>query len=485
MKGKKMYLTKSKFCSAKRCNKKLWLDIHSPELAEEQNNEDILKNGIEVGNLARNYFGEFVNIEFNEGISQMVRDTINQLGNAPNIITEASFIYDNNFCSIDILKNDKDGVELYEVKSSTDINETYLDDIAFQYFILKNLGCRIKNANIMFLNKDYIKDGDIEIDKLFKISDVTKLVKEKQEEVEKKISEIKEYLKNEEEQNQDIERNCLFPSPCPYWDYCTKNLPENNVFKLSGGMRKDKKLALYKEGLISYEDLEKVVINKKARQQFLEKLSFPLYFLDFETFQTAIPRFNGTSPYQQIPFQYSLHYIEEPNGELKHKEFLAEAGVDPRRKLAEQLVDDIPENVCVTAYNMGFEKSVITKLAEQYEDLREHLLKIKDNIQDLIIPFRNRMYYAKEMEGSYSIKKVLPALFPDDPDLNYKNLDIVHNGREASSIFSTLDNKSKEEQEEIRKSLLKYCKLDTLAMVKLWEKLKESIAEKEKEQSIV
>ena len=158
-----------------------------------------------------------------------------------------------------------------------------------------------------------------------------------------------------------------------------------------------------------------------------------------------------------------------------HKEYLAEVGIDPRRELAERLIKDIPTNVCVLAYNMGFERGVIKHLAEQFEDLRENLMKIHDNIQDLMLPFRHREYYQKEMEGSYSIKAVLPALFPNEPELNYHNLPVVHNGIEAQNIFASLSSKTKEEQQIIRDGLLKYCKLDTLAMVKVWEKLKEFI----------
>ena len=176
--------------------------------------------------------------------------------------------------------------------------------------------------------------------------------------------------------------------------------------------------------------------------------------------------------YEQIPFQYSLHYIEK---ELKHKEFLAQAGIDPRRQLAEQLVKDIPKDVTTLAYNMGFEKGVIRKLAKLYPDLQEHLMNIHDNIKDLMIPFQKKQYYSKDMHGSYSIKYVLPALFPNDPSLNYKNLDLIHNGGEAMESFGELINKSKEEQEYIRERLLRYCELDTYAMVKIYEKLKEVI----------
>ena len=180
----------------------------------------------------------------------------------------------------------------------------------------------------------------------------------------------------------------------------------------------------------------------------------------------------------QIPFQYSLHYIEKENGVLHHKEFLAESGYDPRRELAEKLVEDIPADACVLVYNMTFEKTVIKKLAENYEDLKDRLINIRDNIKDLMHPFSERDYYAKELQGLYTIKSVLPALFPDEPELDYHNLPVVHNGGEASDTFLSLKDKSKEEQEVLRNGLLEYCKLDTYAMVKIWEKLKE-IVEKE------
>jgi hypothetical protein len=175
----------------------------------------------------------------------------------------------------------------------------------------------------------------------------------------------------------------------------------------------------------------------------------------------------------QIPFQYSLHYIEREGGELCHKEFLAQHGKDPRRELAERLCRDIPRDVCVTAYNMSFEKTRIWELSELFPDLASHLMNIHDNIYDLMIPFSKKYYYIKEMMGSYSIKYVLPALYPDDPSLDYSNLNDVHNGAEASETYASLGKLSDDEREKIRKSLLEYCKLDTYAMVKIWQKLKE------------
>jgi hypothetical protein len=207
----------------------------------------------------------------------------------------------------------------------------------------------------------------------------------------------------------------------------------------------------------------------------MKQLYYPIYFLDFESFQPPIPLYENSRAYEQIVFQYSLHYIEQDGGELYHKEFLAEPGEDPRRKLAEQLCIDIPKNVCVAAYNMTFEKGRIKELAQLYPDLSEHLMNIHDHIVDLIIPFRRKDYYCKDMQGSYSVKYVLPALFPDDPSLNYKNLEDIHNGGDASAAFSAMQNMPPDELQRCRNNLLKYCGLDTYAMVKIWEKLKEAV----------
>ena len=252
------------------------------------------------------------------------------------------------------------------------------------------------------------------------------------------------------------------------------------------------KIALYNQGLISYADLANsearltptqrrqiqyqlndldTHIEKDNIKDFLDTLSYPLYFLDFETIQPVIPEFKGTRPYQQIPFQYSLHYIEEENGPLLHKEFLGISGEDPRRAIAEALVRDIPKDVCTTAYNKAFECTRIRELAAAFPDLAEHLLNIESHIVDLLVPFQKGYYYNKAMGGSFSIKSVLPAIFPDDPALNYHNLEEIQNGGDAMTIFPKIKDMSPAEQERTRHNLLKYCKLDTFAMVKVWQEL--------------
>ncbi len=491
----KIYLTKSSYCKCVQCKNILWLNKYKQDSSTAENNESILKKGKEVGEFAKELFGDYEDISFDKHISERLEQTEKLIQNKPNIITEASFRFDNNFCSVDILKNDSDGVEIYEVKSSTKIKDIYLDDVSYQYFVLSNLGLKVKKACIVYINNEYIRGEELDINQLFNIEDVTDMARQKQDEIKDNIKIINDFMQSHDKDNEpetEIGKNCFDPYSCAFWDYCTRDLPKPNVFDVSG-MFKSKKFEKYYEGKISFEDLQNEKLNpkyleqidfelnnrepkieKEAIKDILDSLEYPLYFIDYETCQYAIPEFVGTKAYQQIPFQYSLHIIREKGAPPEHKEFLAE--IDDEniiRNFAESMISDLPENGSVIVYNKGFEASRNKEIGEMYPDLKEEMERINSNMVDLMIPFRNRDYYTREMEGSYSIKYVLPALYPDDPELDYSNLDLIHNGGEASEAFLSLKGKPPEEQKEIRDGLLEYCKLDTLAMVKIWEKFKE------------
>ncbi len=493
-----MNLSKSKYCEAVQCKKMLWLETNKPEEAGEISNQAVLDNGTEVGILAKQLFGDYIDIEFHENLSQMIEDTKKAIEENENAnITEASFDYNHNFCSVDILRKRGKKYEIYEVKSSTELKDIYKEDASYQYYVLNSLGYDVDKVCVVHLNSHYVREGELDLKELFIIHDITEEAQKKKKEIEKNIQEITTYMEQKEEPTERISIACTKPYDCPFFGYCTRDLEKPNVFDIRG-MRASSKFQYYDQGIYTFPDLWKCNLNEKYLEQihfelhnpedkiekdkiqsFLETLSYPLYFLDFETFQQAIPEYDGTSPYGQIPFQYSLHYYETENSELKHKEFLAEAGKDPRRSLAESLVEDIPKDVCTLAYNMSFEKNVIRSLANQFPDLRDQLINIHDHIKDLMVPFYNRNYYTKSMQGSYSIKYVLPSLFPEDPSLDYHNLEEVHNGSEAMNAFATMASLTPEEQETLRKNLLKYCGLDTYAMVKIYEKLLE-VTDKQK-----
>ena len=496
-----LYLSKSRYCKAVQCKKIIWLKKYKPEHAIQKAKDAVLNNGTAVGQLAKGLFGKYEDIEFNENLDIMIKQTQELLNNKPNIITEASFNYNNNFCSVDILKNNLDGIEIYEVKSSTEISEIYLDDVAYQYDILNNFGFNIKKACIVYINNKYIRQEELDLNKLFNIEDVTEIAKSKQQEIKNNIYELNKYMEEnkENEPKDDIGIKCFKPYECEFWEYCTRNLPKPNVFDIKGGMHLDKKFEKYYEGKISFEDLQNENLNpkyleqiefelndlqskidKEAIKEIMKSLKYPLYFLDYETYQVAIPEINGTKPYQQLPFQYSLHIIKEEGAEIEHREFLADINdKDFIRHFAESLIKDIPDNGSVIIYNKAFEPARNREIAKMYPDLEDELERINRNMIDFLEPFKQRKYYTKEMQGSASIKYVLPALYPNDPELDYHNLPVVHNGGEASEAFLSLKEKSKEEQEKIRQGLLVYCKLDTYAMVKIWMKFNEIIKNNE------
>lgn len=486
-----IYLSKSSYCKCVQCEKILWLSKYKKDDAVTGNNESVFETGKEVGELAKGLFGDYVDIPFDEKINVRIQKTEQLMQDKPNVITEASFIYNNNFCSVDILKNDSDGVEIYEVKSSTKIKDIYVDDAAYQYFVLSNLGLNVKKVAIVYINNEYIRGKELDIIQLFNIEDITDIAKQKQDEIRANIDIINNYMEVHGQDNEpvkDIGTYCFDPYSCAFWEYCTKDLPTPNVFDISG-MQKRSKFKKYYEGKISFEELESEKINKKyleqidfelnnrdpkinkkAIEKLLSTLRYPLYFIDYESCQYAIPELEGTKAYQQIPFQYSLHIVKEEGAPIEHKEFLAEVGDENIiRTFAESMINDMPEDGSVIVYNKTFEATRNKEIGEMYPDLKPEMDRFNNNIVDLMIPFRSRDYYTKEMQGSYSIKYVLPALYPDDPELDYKELSLIHKGDEASNAFLSLKDKSPEEQKVIREALLAYCKLDTLAMVKIWE----------------
>lgn len=503
----KRYLSKSKYTAFRQCQKNLWMKAYKPE--EEVIDPSLqsrFESGNEVGDLAMGLFGPFEEVtsldaEGKLDLGEMLRKTEDCLARGVENICEASFSWDGNYCAVDILHRQGGGYAIYEVKSSSnslvepisdDELRHYAWDIAYQKYVLTQCGVNVTGVYLVQLNKDYVRGKDLDIQMLFLKTEMTRLVDEEYPNVPANIARARKVLECHQEPAKPISMACRKPYPCAFWQYCSKHIPKPSVFDLYR-MSFEKALKYYNNSIVTFEDVQsckltarqqvqvvshltgKGTVDKKSIRDFLDQnIRYPLYFLDFETMQDVIPQYEGTKPYQQIPFQYSLHWIEKPGGELKHTAFLAESGKDPRRDLAEQLCHDIPLNACITAYNKGFECGRINELAEAFPALRYHLLNIRDNIVDFLDPFRAGYYYLPEMEGSFSIKKVLPALFPSDPQLDYSNLTgSVHNGGEAMTIFPKIKDMAPADQQKARQSLLDYCHLDTLAMVKIWQKLEE------------
>lgn len=494
-----MNLSKSKYTRYCQCPKMLWLDAYHPELAvQDESLQRRFQEGNEIGDLAMGLLGEFVETtaytaDGKLDIAAMLKNTKKYLIEGQTNICEAAFTKNGCYCAVDILHKTWEGYEIYEVKSSTDIKDVYLWDVAYQRWVLEQSGLKITGTYIVYIDNTYVREGDIDKHKLFRIQDVSAAILPFYTEVAENTARAKEYIAQKEEPAMPIGEQCFAPYECAYWQYCARDLPSPSVFDLYRLSTK-KACEYLRQGIASFSDIVKkgIPLNTTQRRQvdfeqlelpthidrlgiksFLETLWYPLYFLDFETFQTGVPLYDGLKPYQQVPFQYSLHILENKDAQLGHKEFLADENFDPRRALAERLVEDIPTEACVLAYNKGFECGRLKELAETFPELSERLLAIRENVRDLLDVFRHGYVYDRAMGGSFSIKKVLPALFPNNPDLDYHNLVDVHNGGEATDTYLALRGMEKEDRDKLRQSLLAYCGLDTLAMVMLWQRLRE------------
>lgn len=264
-----MKLSKSKYCNAIQCKKLLWLDYYKPEEKQESNNNSVLDNGTSVGLVAKDLFGKHIDIEFNSNKNIMIQDTTNALAHDNVIITEASFEYNDNFCSIDILKKNKNDYEIVEVKSSTEINDIYIEDVSYQYYVMKSLGFNVIKVSIAYINNQYTRYGDLDINQLFNIEDVTNIVISNFEKVKSDIEDINIYMKQKELPNDDIGIHCFKPYDCPFFDFCTNDIPKDNVFKIRI-MQMKQKMELYHNGIYTYSDLLKTNINSKFKPFILK-----------------------------------------------------------------------------------------------------------------------------------------------------------------------------------------------------------------------
>ncbi|MDY6325952.1 MAG: DUF2779 domain-containing protein [Bacteroidales bacterium] len=458
--------------------------------------------GNEVGDLAMGLFGPFTEMtaympDGRLDIRVMLDNTQACLVDGTENICEASFSYQGCYCAVDILRKTDDGYAIYEVKSSTSADkEVYAQDVAFQKWVLTQCGIHVTGTYLVCINNQYVRHGEVDIQQLFSINDISEAVEVEYSQVAANCDAAKAVLDNHTEPSVPIGPHCHEPYGCAFMDYCMRQCgisdDQPTVFDLYR-CQFGKQVENMKNGIVTFPDIIKsgikltpmqkmqvdcsmhgtTHIDKDGLREFLGSLSYPIYHLDFETMQLIVPPFDGTRSYQQIPFQYSLH-IEHADGKLEHSEFLGDSVNDPRRALAEQLCKDIPENACVIAYNKKFECLRIEEMAAVFPDLADRLMNIKEHIVDLLTPFQGGCCYYPAMGGGFSIKAVLPALFPDDPELDYHNLvGAVHNGGEAMDIYPKIATMTPTEQHQARESLLRYCELDTYAMVKVLEKLRE------------
>jgi hypothetical protein len=483
-------LSKSRYLNGLQCPKLLWIATNEPGRIPEPDasTQHIFDQGHLVGELAKKLFPGGIDLPTENfmGNINVTKDLLRQ--RRP--LFEAGVLSGRIYSRVDILNpvND-DEWDIIEVKSSTSVKDVNIHDVSFQKLCWESSGVKIKNCFLACINNQYVKNGDIIPEQLFAIHDITEEVATASVELETRIQGMLDIIDSPACPAMDIGSYCNDPYECLMQPECWTRLPEHSVFTLYYGGKKC--YELYASGILTVSDIPagfklndkqriqcscvasgKPYIDKEAIREFIDSLEHPLYYLDFETFSTAVPIFDGTRPYQNIPFQYSLHVQEIPGGDVKHIEFLAESNGDPRSELLESLSKALGPIGQIIAYNKSFEERVLNELGEAFPEYTSWAADITLRLIDLIVPFRGFSYYHPSQMGSASLKKVLPAV----TGLSYDGLPIGK-GDDASLAYLDLMSGSMAEEEanRTRQELLEYCGQDTEGMVKIIEELSKYI----------
>ncbi len=470
-------LSKSRYKEWLQCPRLMYYSMEDQLPPPDRISLWVMNQGTLAGELARDMFPGGVLIS-TRNMDKALEDTRKVLAEGVEYIYEASFQHDGVYCKVDVLRNKGKGkVDLYEVKSTSSLKEEHLPDIAIQSYIVAGSGLAVDRCFIMHLNRDYVHpDGD-----LFVSEDCTDLLEPLLARIPEDIAAMKQTVALDAPPERGIGPHCSDPRECALMPMCWKSVPADSIFLLFGtGSEFAKKWALWEKGVRRVSDLQpkdipstkkamfqaymekEAVINADSLREQLAGVEEPIFFMDFETLATPIPLFDGVKPWGQVPFQWSVHRLED--SKLEHFEFLPDGAEDPRRAFAEALLDVLGKEGTVAVYNASMEKTQLAGLAERFPDLAPRIQNAIGRLWDMLPVFRND-YIMPNTGFSASVKDVLPAAFPE---LSYNNLEI-DDGRLAGIEFLRMLSLEGVERKEIRRNLLEYCKRDTYAMVRLLE----------------
>ena len=477
-------LSKSKYLAGLQCQKLLWYHYNAKDKIPppDEHTQAIFDQGHLVGQLAKRLFPGGIEIEasYNDfpGMLKQTKEAL--LRRKP--IFEAALQANRAFARADILNPvGAHSWDIIEVKSSTEVKDVNLEDIAFQKYTYENAGLKVGKCFIMYINNKYVRKGDIEPEKLFIQEDVTRAIDPISRHVKKNIETMLETIRRKTHPDIPIGSYCSDPYDCALRQLCWSFLHEDNVFTLYR-MRKQRGFELIENGITEITKLPsdfslsetqqvqvdsikagKPHIDKGKIKEFLGTVDYPIYFLDFETFMTAIPLFDLVRPYQQVPFQYSLHVIRSAKSRPEHYGFLSDGTADPRPIILEQLAARLGDTGSIVSYNASFEKGTLKNCSDVYEKYSKWYEGIEGRIIDLLEPFRSFAYYHPGQHGTASIKAVLPAL----TGKGYENLAIAEGGTASEEYLRVTfgENVEPEDKRKVYVQLEEYCKLDTQAMV--------------------
>lgn len=487
-------LSKSKLIASRQCQKRLWLEVHRPDLREDSAATQASFNvGNKVGDIARYIYdptetGVLLDAQ-RDGFDAVFKRSA-ELLTSDQPIFEAGFATHGALAFADVmLPEEQSGKRVWrmvEVKSSTGVKDYHREDAAIQSFIARNAGVPLASIALAHIDSDFVYPGSEDYRGLLKECDLTPEAFARDAEVKEWIVSAHATVEQKSEPDIQTGEQCGYPFACGFFDYCQSQelqaeypvhwLPSIRANALKEHIAEHPALDLRDTPDDLLNELQQrvkaqtlsgeIYFDAAGAEEALKAYKLPAYFLDFETIQFAVPIWKGTRPYQQIPFQFSLHTLEE-SGKLESQAFLDLSGNDPSRAFAESLVDACGNTGAVFVYNAGFEGARIKELAERFPDLAPALLPIKERLVDLH-PVTKANYYHPSQQGSWSIKAVLPAVAPD---LSYEDLEGVQNGGMAMEAYMEAihPDTSPERKAKINEQLLAYCGLDTFAMVRLWQ----------------
>ena len=484
-------ISKSRYMAGVQCLKRLYLLVHQPELGNGKTAADfaLMDQGRQVGKLAQGLFPG--GIEVRTGDPQEAIRVTQDLIENPDVpaIFEAAFEQDRVFVRVDILHRRRDGRwRLIEVKSSASMKDEHSQDVAIQYRVGTKCGLDVASCHLATVNRQYtFPGGDIDPWRFFRIRNVTRRVQNLQPTLVFQLRSEFRVLAMSEAPDLPTGKHCSTPMLCEFYDQCNSPRPDAHIGFLpyihASAIEELEGLGVESIRDIP-DDFQLTEIQRRAAtcvqtgQPWFDKeslkteigaLKYPLFFMDFETVNPCLPRFVGMHPYDHICFQYSVHVLRGPGAATEHFEFLTKDRNDPRREFIASLCDVLGECGSIVVYNAAFESQRLSELAARLPEFAERIKGIQARLWDLLPLIRNNVYHPA-FAGSYSLKSVLPALVPE---MSYGGMEVA-NGQDAGLAWESLlrDAGDQAERERLRKALLDYCRQDTLALVKILEKLK-------------
>jgi len=482
-------LSKSKYLNGLQCPRLLWIQINEPEQIPEIDpvTQYVFDQGHLVGDLAKKIFPSGIDIPIDDFIGN-VRQTETLLEQRKPLF-EAGILSGRIYSRIDILNPaNEEEWDIIEVKSSTSVKDVHMEDVSFQKYCCEKSGLNIRACYLMYINNQYVKDGDIDPEKLLILQDISAEVEQVAQGIQDRVDVMLEIISASQCPEVDIGKHCNDPYDCPLTE-CWDGLPEHNVFTLYYGGRKSH--GLYSSGVVdiieipdSYKLSDKQQIQQacitsgephvdsEALRQFLLSLQYPVYYLDFETIGPAVPMFDGTRPYQNTPFQFSLHLVRDEDSKPEHFSFLASGTSDPRPGFLSELKQALGNTGSIIVYNQGFEEGILKVLGKAFPEYDGWVNQVCNRLVDLLEPFRKFHYYHPSQKGSASLKSVLPAV----TGRGYEGLEIAE-GQSASIAFQavTYSDVPEETRNKVRADLERYCSLDTEGMIWIVDRLRQCI----------